>query len=71
MGAAPRGAPVGTQKMRAEVRRNDEEIIARYTDQPGRLPRDLRRRIEQRWGGLPVQLYALADLDESMRLARS
>ena len=57
--------------MRAEVRRNDEEIIARYTDQPGRLPRDLRRRIEQRWGGLPVQLYALADLDESMRLARS
>lgn len=46
----------------------DPRIIERYTDQPARMPGDLRRRIEDRWNGAPVQLYAMADLDESMSL---
>ena len=48
----------------------DTRIIERYTDQPAQMPADLRRRIEDRWDGEPVQLYALADLDESMSLTR-
>lgn len=49
----------------------DEEVIARYTDQPQRLPPELRRMIEAAWGGDPVQLYALADLDESLKLSET
>jgi ATP-binding cassette subfamily B protein len=49
----------------------DDQIIARYTDQPQRLPADLRWQIEASWGGAPVQLYALADLDHTLRLAES
>ena len=49
----------------------DQEIVARYTDQPKRLPAELRARIEARWGGRPVQLYALADLNASMQLVRT
>jgi ATP-binding cassette subfamily B protein len=56
--------------MSQEPRHDDEQIIARYTDQPAQLPLDLRRRIEREWGGQPVQLYALADLDASMQLSR-
>jgi len=52
-------------------RTNEHDIIARYTDQPERLPADLRVRIEAAWGDRPVQLYALADLDASMRLTES
>jgi ATP-binding cassette subfamily B protein len=48
---------------------SDRELIERYTDQPTRLPRALRDRIEREWGGLPVQLYALADLGENLELA--
>ena len=48
----------------------DTRIIERYTDQPAQMPADLRRRIEDRWDGEPVQLYALADLDESMSLTQ-
>ena len=46
----------------------DRRIIERYTDQPVRMPAALRERIEAGWGGEPVQLYAMADLDESMTL---
>src|SRR6266436_2572335 len=46
----------------------DDHIIARYTDQSARLPAELRRKIEHAWQGAPVQLYALADLDQSLRL---
>ncbi len=49
----------------------DQEIIARYTGQPARLPAELRERIEAAWGGEPVQLYALADLDTSMQLSET
>ena len=45
-------------------------IVSRYTDQPPRMPEDVRATIERAWDGSPVQLYALADLDESMRLSR-
>src|SRR5690349_473701 len=48
----------------------DHEIVARYTDQPARLPAGLRRRIETSWHGAPVQLYALADLDHALRLTQ-
>ena len=57
--------------MAAELRQTDLDIIERYSDQPARLPVDLRRRIERHWGGSPVELYALADLDPSMRLSRT
>src|SRR3989441_10965832 len=49
----------------------DREIVARYTDQPPRLPPELRAQIEARWHGAPVQLYALADLDHRLRLTKS
>jgi ATP-binding cassette subfamily B protein len=49
----------------------DDQIIARYTGQPLRLPAELRRQIETAWHGAPVQLYALADLDQSLRLAEA
>lgn len=42
-------------------------MVEKYTDQPKRIPSQLRRTIEERWGGEPVQLYAMADLDDSMR----
>jgi len=47
----------------------DQRIIARYTDQPDRMPAEVRRAIEGAWGGRPVLLYALTDLDAGMRLA--
>ncbi len=46
----------------------DRKIIERYTDQPSVLPLEIRRFIEDSWGGKPVQLYACADLDDSMNL---
>jgi ATP-binding cassette subfamily B protein len=49
----------------------DQAIVARYAKQPARLPPELRREIETRWNGAPVQLYALADLDQSFRLTES
>jgi ATP-binding cassette subfamily B protein len=49
----------------------DRQIIARYTDQPERMPAEVRRAIESTWGGRPVQLYALADLDVGMRLTEA
>ena len=55
--------------MNRVLRQTDLEIIRRYTRQPDRLPAVLRRAIEDEWGGGAVQLYALADLDASMRLA--
>ncbi|MGH7560118.1 MAG: ABC transporter ATP-binding protein [Gemmatimonadales bacterium] len=48
----------------------DQAIIHRYAGQPSRLPRELRERLESRWNA-PVQLYALADLDSSLRLTES
>src|SRR2546427_12491951 len=49
----------------------DDQIIARYTAQSPRLPLELRREIERAWQGAPVQLYALADLDQSLRLTEA
>lgn len=49
----------------------NQEIITRYIGQPARLPSDLRARIEREWGGQPVQLYALADLDHALRFSES
>lgn len=43
-------------------------IVARYTDQPERLPEALRDRLEARWGGGSIQLYAFVDLDSSLTL---
>jgi len=51
--------------------RADRAIVARYTDQPPRLPRALRASIERRFHGRPVQLYALADLDAALRLSET
>jgi ATP-binding cassette subfamily B protein len=49
----------------------DRTIIERYTDQPARMPVEVRRAIEGAWGGHPVQLYALIDLDAGMRLSEA
>src|SRR5689334_1380229 len=49
----------------------EHEIITRYIGQPARLPSELRAQVERAWGGEPIQLYALADLDESLTLAES
>jgi ATP-binding cassette subfamily B protein len=49
----------------------DQEIITRYIGQPARLPRELRARIEHACSGSSVQLYALADLDHTLRLGES
>ena len=50
---------------------SDLQIVARYTNQPTLLPPELRLAIERRWEGEPVQLYAMADLDTSMRLTQN
>lgn len=57
--------------MDIERQHTNEAIITRYTDQPARLPAELRRAIEERWDGAPVQLYALADLDQALCLAET
>src|SRR5512132_1272853 len=49
----------------------NQEIITRYIGQPAQLPADLRQRIEHKWNGQPVQLYALADLGPTLRLTES
>ncbi|MCP3983560.1 MAG: ABC transporter ATP-binding protein [bacterium] len=49
----------------------DRQILERYTDQPISMPRAVRQAIEDGWGGDPVQLYALADLDGSLKLTES
>ncbi len=56
--------------MDALVIRN-QHIVEQYAGQPMSLPRPLRDRIEAEWGGAPVQLYALADLDHQLRLTES
>ena len=47
--------------------RVDLEIIRRYTDQPERMPDDVRADLERALGDR-ILLYALADLDPSLRL---
>ncbi|HEX6048417.1 MAG TPA: ABC transporter ATP-binding protein [Gemmatimonadaceae bacterium] len=49
----------------------NHEIITRYIGQPASLPGNLRVALERLWGGLPVQLYALADLDNRLKLGES
>ena len=49
----------------------NQTIISRYIGQPSRLPPALRERIERAWGGGPVLLYALADLDQTFTLGES
>ena len=53
---------------RTRIQSGDFEILKRYTDQPSRLPRGLRRRIESDWGNCPIHLYALCDLDTGMTI---
>ena len=57
--------------MDTQLQHTNEAIITRYTDQPIRLPAELRRAIEERWDGAPVQLYALADLNQALYLAET
>lgn len=47
------------------------ELMSRYYAQAGRLPRSLRQELELLWRGDPVQLYAMADLDASLRTIES
>lgn len=54
--------------MEDQAQQQNEAIVARYLEQPTRLPVDLRRQVEALWDGAPVQLYALADLDHAHQL---
>lgn len=54
-----------------ESRTIDAEIVERYTDQPAAMPPAVRAAIEGAWGGRPVQLYALLDLDAGLRLSEA
>ncbi len=56
--------------MKTSATERNRRIIGRYGDQPEAMPAAARERFEAAWQGRPVQLYALADLDDSMRLAR-
>ena len=47
-----------------------KQIFERYFDQPMMLPRSLRQRIEKACGGAAVEIYAMADLDASMKLCQ-
>jgi ATP-binding cassette, subfamily B, bacterial len=47
-----------------------KQIFERYFDQPMMLPRGLRQRIEKACGGAAVEIYAMADLDASMKLCQ-
>ncbi len=49
----------------------DQQIIHRYLNQPSQLPAAVRARIEHAFGGQPVQLYGLADLDHKLQLKES
>ena len=49
----------------------DRAIVDRYTDQPSRLPADVRDELERAFGDRPAQLYALVDLDASLRLTEA
>ena len=57
--------------MRKRNETMDRQIIERYTDQPVRMPVEVRSAIEGAWGGRPVLLYAMADLDAGMRLSEA
>jgi ATP-binding cassette subfamily B protein len=46
------------------------QIFDRYLDQPSTLPVEVRRRVEQACRGEVIQLYALVDLDASLRLCQ-
>ncbi|MDP0500337.1 MAG: ABC transporter ATP-binding protein [Verrucomicrobiota bacterium JB022] len=41
-------------------------MLRAYTDQPEAMPAELKARIEEGWGGEPVMLYGLLDLDEHL-----
>ena len=49
----------------------NQEIISRYIGQPSKLPAELRAALHRAWDGQPVQLYALADLDHTLKLGES
>jgi ATP-binding cassette, subfamily B, bacterial len=55
--------------MAAQNKRNNSDLMKRYTTQPEVLPVALRAQIERKIDGQPVQLYALADLNQSMQLS--
>ena len=56
--------------MRCQTLADNSTLIEKYLEQPAKLPAQLRERIEKQWGGGAVQLYAMADLNASMRLCR-
>ncbi len=57
--------------MTAAIRTSDLDLFETSTDQPSQLPAFLRQRIERDWGGSPVQMYALADLDGELAFAET
>jgi ATP-binding cassette subfamily B protein len=62
---APRRATDNATRGAAD---NDVELLHRYTDQPARLPDDVRRRVALATGQTQIDAYALIDLDADLRL---
>jgi ATP-binding cassette subfamily B protein len=57
--------------MTASSRYSDLELYEVSTDPPSSRPALRRRRIERDWGGEPVEMYALADLDGGLRFSET
>ena len=57
--------------MLTQAGKTNRELIDYYTDQPSALPDWLREKIDGMWGSAAVQFYALADLDEAMKLGHT
>ncbi|NOZ54849.1 MAG: ABC transporter ATP-binding protein [Gammaproteobacteria bacterium] len=50
---------------------NNVEVVERYTNQPAAIPGHIRKCIEQKCNNQLIQLYALVDLNASMKLSPS
>jgi ATP-binding cassette subfamily B protein len=53
------------------IAQSDFEWVERYTEQPGLIPKEVRRLTEETWGGEPIQLFAHVDLDANLRLTQA
>ncbi|WOO43362.1 ABC transporter ATP-binding protein [Rubellicoccus peritrichatus] len=56
--------------MNSQSFQHNRRLLQRYTDQPDVLPDAIRRKVESAWGGQAIQLYAMGDLDASLKLAQ-
>ena len=58
-------------QLKPPLKPTDVEWVERYNKQPGLIPQEVRRLAEETWGGEPVQLFALVDLDVKLQLTEA